>query len=45
MLFSNSRMDNNYYVMLVTNLVGDCHLELSLLNVDGFSNVNKTRII
>ena len=30
--------------MLVNSLVDDCHGELSLLNVDDFSNVNKTRI-
>ena len=26
------------------SLVGDCHGVLSLLNVDDFSNVNKTRV-
>jgi len=35
-------MDN--YIMLVNSVVGDCHGEISLLNVDDFSNVNKTRI-
>ena len=33
-LFSSSRTDN--YIMLVINLVGDCLMELSLLNVDDF---------